>query len=147
MLALDGFEEGLEVAFSEGLGAFALNDFNEYRRAVHQGLGEELQQVALVVAVDQDSELAQRSEVFVDFAHAVEHLVVVGIGNGQEVNTACTEFGDRFDDVVGSQGKVLHARPSVEVDVLLDLGLFAALGGFVDRELDAAVAIAHHLRH
>ena len=147
MLALDGFEEGLEVAFSEGLGAFALDDFDEYRRAVHQRFGEELQQVALVVAVDQDSELAQRGEVFVNLAHAVKDLVVVGIGNGQEVNTACTEFSDRFDDVVGSQGEVLHARPAIEVDVLFDLGLFAALGGFVDRELDAAVAIAHHLRH
>ena len=147
MLALYRFEEGFEVAFSEGFGSLALNDFNEYRRAVHQGLGEQLQEVALVVAVDQDSELAKWGEVFVDFAYSVKDLVVVGIGNGQEVYTPCSEFSDRFDDVVGSQGEVLHARSAVEVDVLFDLGLFAALGGFVDRELDAAVAIAHHLRH
>lgn len=52
LLALDGFEEGLEVAFSEGLGALALDDFDEDGGAVHQRLGEQLKEVALVVAVD-----------------------------------------------------------------------------------------------
>ena len=42
---------------------------------------------------------------------------------------------------------MLDAGAFVEVQVLLDLALLAAGGGLVDGELDAAVAVAHHLAH
>ena len=42
---------------------------------------------------------------------------------------------------------VLHTRTVIELEIFIDLRLLLALGRLVDRELDAAVAIAHHLRH
>ena len=41
LLALNGFEEGLEVAFAKAFGPFALDDFKKHRGAVHHGFGEE----------------------------------------------------------------------------------------------------------
>ena len=42
---------------------------------------------------------------------------------------------------------MLDTGALVEVDVLFDLGLLAAFGGLVDRELDPPISIAHHLGH
>ena len=54
---------------------------------------------------------------------------------------------DRAYDVVGLDRDVLHARPGVVLEVLRDLALAAALRRLVDRELDLALAVRHHLRH
>ena len=42
---------------------------------------------------------------------------------------------------------MLHARAAVEIEVLLDLGFPFSLGRLVDRELDPARSVRHHLRH
>jgi hypothetical protein len=54
LLALDRLEQGLEVALAEAARAVALDDLEEDRRPVAERLGEDLQQVALVVVVDED---------------------------------------------------------------------------------------------
>ena len=54
LLALDRREEGLEVALAEGRGAVALDHLEEHRRPVLRGLREDLQQIAVLVAVGQD---------------------------------------------------------------------------------------------
>lgn len=54
LIGLDGFEQGLEVACAEALMVSALDDFEEKGRPVLERLGEDLQQVALVVIVDED---------------------------------------------------------------------------------------------
>src|SRR5690242_19786208 len=59
LLALDGLEEGLEVALAEAEGTVALDQLEEDRRPVAQRLGEDLQQVAVLIAVDQDPALLQ----------------------------------------------------------------------------------------
>ena len=75
MFAFDGFEEGFEVAFAEAARAFALDDLVEDRRAVLDGLGEDLEQVAFVVAVDEDAEFGQFVDGLVDLADAVLEVV------------------------------------------------------------------------
>ena len=77
LLALDALEQRAEVAGAEPLVALALDDLVEERAGlgslVEAGrlLEEDLQQVrVLVIAVDQDLELAQTSEVLVDLADA-----------------------------------------------------------------------------
>ena len=77
LLTLDRLEEGLEVALSEAAGAVALDDLEEHGRPVARGLGEDLQQVALVVAVDQDPEPAQVLDVLLDLADPLRDLLVV----------------------------------------------------------------------
>ena len=56
---LDGREESLEIPLAEAPRAAALDHFEEQRRPVLHRLGEDLQQVTLVVAVHQDAQLAQ----------------------------------------------------------------------------------------
>ena len=67
MLAFDGFKQGFEVAFAEAAGAVALDQLGEERRAILHRLAEDLQQVAVVVAVGQDAELFEPRQVGGDF--------------------------------------------------------------------------------
>ena len=57
LLAFDGFKQGFEVAFPEALRSAAANDFEEQRGSILQRLGEQLQQVPLVVSIHQDAEI------------------------------------------------------------------------------------------
>ncbi len=66
LLALDGFEERLEVALAEPAAALALDDLEEERGPVLDRLGEELQQVALLVAIDEDAQRANDVDGLVD---------------------------------------------------------------------------------
>ena len=54
LLALDRLEQRLEVAVAEAACAVALDHLEEQRRPVLRGLREDLQQVAVVVAVGED---------------------------------------------------------------------------------------------
>src|SRR5918994_1630565 len=140
LLALDRLEQGLEVALAEAAGTVPLDDLEEHGRTVSNGLREDLQQVALVVAVDQDAQPLQVLDVFLDLADAPRHLVVVLTRNRQELDAALPQGGDASHDVPGGEGDVLRAGAVVELDVLVDLGLALALGRLVDRELDPAAA-------
>src|SRR5437660_1413725 len=56
LLFLERFEQRFEIAFAETLRPFALDDFEEERRAIFHRFGEYLQQISLVVAIDQNPE-------------------------------------------------------------------------------------------
>ena len=106
---------------------------------VGDGLGEDLEEVAVVVAVDQDAEAARVVPRQVDAGHARLGVVVVRGRDPQEAH-APVRAGPRTggDDVVGAQGDVLHAGAAVAVEVLLDLALAPALGRLVDGQDDLA---------
>src|SRR4051794_35460625 len=91
LLALDGLEERLEVAVAEAAGAVTLDHLEEDRRPVADRLGEDLQQVALVVAVDEDAEPLEILEVLGDLADPVRRVVVVGLGRVEELDPALLE--------------------------------------------------------
>src|SRR6185295_17830071 len=84
LLALDRLEQGLEVALAEAAGAVALDDLEEDRRAVADRLREDLEHVALVVAVDQDAEAAQVVQALLDLPDALRDVLVVRLRHGQE---------------------------------------------------------------
>ena len=147
LFAFDGFEEGFEVSLAEAAAALALDDLVEDGGAVFYRLGEDLEHVAFVVAVDQDAEFFELVDGLVDLADASLQLGVVGVGDGEEVDALLLHGGDGGEDVVGGEGHVLDAGALVEVEVLLDLGLAAAFGGLVDGEFDVAVAVGHDLGH
>ena len=52
LFEFEGFEEGLEVPLAEALTSLTGDDLEEESGAVLQRLGEELQQVAFIVGVD-----------------------------------------------------------------------------------------------
>src|SRR4051794_2364255 len=137
LLALDGLEQRLEVALAEAAGAVALDDLEEDRRAVAERLGEDLQQVALVVAIDEDAQALQVGERLGDLAHPLRDVVVIGLRRLEELDAALLQRRDGADDVAGGERDVLRARALVELEVLVDLRLALALGRLVDRELHA----------
>ena len=79
LVEFDRLVQRLEVAVAEALVALALDDFEE-DRADH-GLGEDLQQDALVtdIAVDQDAVLLQPLQVVAVPRHALVHQPVIGL--------------------------------------------------------------------
>src|ERR687892_202296 len=88
LFALDRLEEGLEVALAEAAGAVALDDLEEHRRAVADRLGEDLQKVSLVVAIDQDAEPREVLQRLLDLADPLRDLLVVGLRRAQELHPA-----------------------------------------------------------
>src|SRR3954465_7303508 len=114
LLALDRLEERLEVALAEAARAVALDDLEEHRRAVADRLGEDLQHVALVIAVDEDAETPQVVEALLDLADPGRHLVVVGVRHRQELDPAPAHLGHGLDDVTRGDRYVLRARAAVE---------------------------------
>src|SRR5207302_11119957 len=79
MLALEGLEQGLEVAFAEAACAMALDQLEEDRRAIAERGGEDLQEVALVVAIDEDPEATQVRERLRDRPDPPGHLLVIAV--------------------------------------------------------------------
>src|SRR5678816_2269627 len=94
LFALDGLEERLEVALAEALGALPLDDLVEHRRPVLDRLGEDLQQVAVRIAVDEDAEPGELVHRLVDPADAALQLLVVGGGHREELDAAIAERRD-----------------------------------------------------
>src|SRR5581483_3587707 len=88
LLALDRLEERLEVAFAEGGRAVTLDHLEEHRRPVLRGLREDLEQIAVVVAVDEDLVLLQHRVVLRDLADANRRLVVVRVRRVEEREAA-----------------------------------------------------------
>src|SRR5919202_2530489 len=109
LLALDRLEERLEVALAEPARTVALDHLVEDRRPVADRLREDLQQVALVVAVDEDAQPAQVVELLDHLGHARRDLVVVGLGDREELDAAAAHLCDGADDVARGDRDVLGA--------------------------------------
>src|ERR671927_175813 len=77
LLALDRLEECLEVALAETERAVPLDELEEDGGPVAGRLGEDLQQVAVLVAVDQDAALLQLLDGRADLADAGAQLRVL----------------------------------------------------------------------
>src|SRR6266571_4465790 len=88
LLALDRLEQCLEVSLAEAARAFALDDLVEQRRPILDRLRENLQEVAVGIAVHQDAELLQAIERLVDRADARLQVGVIGRGNVEELDAA-----------------------------------------------------------
>src|SRR5689334_7463785 len=149
LLPLDGLEERLEVALAEAERAMPLDQLEEHRRPVLDRLGEDLQQVPVFVAVDQDLPGLEFLDRHADRADAGAQfrVLVVGVGGVEELDAGRPHLVDRAQDVVGGQGDVLGAGAAVELEVLVDLRLLAPGGRLVQRELDLAAAARDDLAH
>src|SRR4051794_41382447 len=76
LLALDRLEECLEVALAEAQRAVPLDQLEEDGGPVTGRLGEDLQQISVLVAVDQDAALLQLLD---RGAHGADALAQLGI--------------------------------------------------------------------
>src|SRR5207247_9555406 len=68
LLALDRLEEGLEVALAEGARPVPLDHLEEERRPVLRRLREDLEQVAVLVAIGEDPQPPQVGPRLLDVA-------------------------------------------------------------------------------
>src|SRR5487761_1520010 len=137
LLVLDRLEEGLEVALAEATATLALDHLEEEGRAVLHRASEDLEQVAVLIAVYQDVEFLKPAQVLVDLADAARKRLVVAVRGAQELGALPAQPGNALDDVLAVQSDVLHPGAVVVVEVLVDLGATESLGRFVDREGDA----------
>src|SRR5487761_1689929 len=120
----------------------ALDRLEEEGRAVLHRASEDLEQVAVLIAVDQDVEFLKPAQVLVDLADAPRKRLVVAVRGAQELGALPAQPGNALDDVLAVQSDVLHPGAVVVVEVLVDLGPAEPLGRFVDREGDAPSSTA-----
>ena len=85
LLGLNGLKECLEIAGTEALMIASLDDLQEESWAIFQGLGKDLQKVALVIVVDENLLALQHVNVFlnleIDLANTCAKVVVIGVWN------------------------------------------------------------------
>src|SRR3712207_4308836 len=94
LLALDRLEQRLEVALAEAARAVPLDHFEEERRPVLRGLREDLQQIPVVVAVDEDPQPPEVVPVLEDLADPGGGLLVVRLRRGEEDHPAPPQLLD-----------------------------------------------------
>src|SRR5699024_11678120 len=96
LLPLDRLEERLEVALAEAERAVPLDDLEEDRRPIPERLGEDLQQVAVLVPVDEDASLLQLRDRHPHLSDALAQLgvLVVRIRGDEELHTLPAQFVD-----------------------------------------------------
>jgi hypothetical protein len=68
--------------------------------------------------------------------------LVIGVRDGQELNSSVRERLDCLDDIVSVEGNVLDSSTSVVFNILLDLRFSLAIGGLIDGHLDVLVEIS-----
>src|SRR6476660_5266823 len=123
LLALDRLEERLEVALAEAERAVPLDELEEHGRPVAHRLGEDLEEVAVLVAVDEDLAALELLDRHPHLADTLTQLrvVVVRVGGVEELDAVVPQGVDGAEDVVGRQGDVLAAGAVVVLEVLVDL--------------------------
>jgi hypothetical protein len=121
LFPLNGLKEAPEVASAKPVKVVPLDDFNKHRRAIHEWLREELQQIATFVEVDQDVQALDGVKVLDQLdgrpLQPLSHVGVVRVWDRDEIDTSGSHVGHRGDDVWRFQRDVLDAWPVKEVDV------------------------------
>ena len=115
LFGLDCLEERLEVTSTEALMVSTLDDLEEESWSVFERLGEDLEQVALVVVVDEDLLPLQDVDVLLhldrDVLETRAKVVIVGVGNLiQEKDATVLHASDRLDDGLSAHGNVLELQ-------------------------------------
>lgn len=150
LIDFDSLKEGLEVSSSKTLVVVSLDDLAEESRSILQWLGEDLEEVALLVIVHEDLQSLNGVKVFLDLGSALGQLdsevVVIGVWNGQELASSSLHVLDGVDDVVSSEGDMLDTWSSIVIDVLLDLGLSLSWSRLIDWHLDLLIEVCDYNR-
>src|SRR5262249_13753413 len=112
LIALERFEQRLEVAFAEALVALALDELEEH--GTEEGLREDLQEQPLLAAlggsVQEDPPRLQLVHFFVVSGQALLEHLVVGLGrSGHQRDTHLAQAVDARMQIVGEERDVLDA--------------------------------------
>src|SRR5947209_8156173 len=77
LLTLQRLEQRLEISLAEAAAALALDHLEEQRRAVFHRAREDLEHIALVVAIHQNAQLFELIQGLVDLANARGKIAIV----------------------------------------------------------------------
>jgi len=92
LFIFQGLEQALEVTSTEAPEVSSLDDFNENSGSVFEWLSEELQQVSVVIVVNQQAQLFNQVDIFLNIDSKVgegfSEVVVVRLGDRKEFNTS-----------------------------------------------------------
>src|SRR5256885_15736355 len=91
LLSFDRLEQRPEVPLAEAASAFALDDLVEHGRAILDRLREDLEQIAFRIAIDENAELLEDVQRFVDLADACLEIGVIGGGRAEELDAPFPE--------------------------------------------------------
>lgn len=110
-------------------------------------LRKQLQQIPILIEINQNIQRTNGIKVFMQLQTCLLQpdldILVVCIWDFDELDASCFQVCDVADDIVCSEGNMLHAGAVVEVHVLFDLGLLFTLCGLVDGHLDNFVRRGH----
>src|SRR5215208_6277125 len=106
----------------------ALNHFDEHCGTVLDWPREDLQQVALIVAVHQNTQIMDGFHIFLDTAHPVWKHLVIAIGHPQKFDATRTEFLYRVKDITCDHSDMLHTWSQVVVEIFFDLAFLPPFG-------------------
>lgn len=166
LIVLNRLEESAKVTLAEATTAGllaavgkraseALNNLNEEGRAVKERLGEDLQETTLLVAIDQNIELAALVNHLLSdhIAHLLGDVILIvrSAGVTHELDATLYASGvhelHRGEDIIGLNGDVLDTGAAVVLKEGLDLALAASsVGGLVDGEENGVEIVGHDHR-
>src|SRR5205085_721207 len=86
LFQLDRLEERLEVADAEAARAAPLDDLEEQRGPILHRPRKRLQQIAVLVAVDEDAQLADHVEILADLADPFAQVGVVSVRHAEKAD-------------------------------------------------------------
>lgn len=125
-----------------------LDDFVEEGGSVLNRLGEDLQQISVLIVVQKNLVLLESVDVLADLNRHIRqvlpNVVIVGIGDSQELHSTLGEGLYSVDNSLSPERNVLGSRAVVVVYVLLDLRFFLAFSGLVDGHFDVLVVVCDH---
>src|SRR5690606_2874385 len=123
-----------------------LNHFKKQRGAREYALGEQLEQIPVVIAIDEDLQLPQFFLVLLNLADTlVKTFVVIAVRDFEKLLTHPPHLGDGRYNVGCQQRNVLHSGSIIAIEELLDLRVLR--GRFINGQLHPSVGRAYHLGH
>ena len=151
LVSFNRLEECFEVSGSESIVVPALNHLEEKRWAVLERFREDLQEIALVIVIDQNSLTLDCIEVLlhldINVSEAGSQVVIICVRDRLEENdAACFHALHGVDDILGTHGDMLNSRATIILTEFLDLTLSHSWCRFIDRHLNFLIKIRHYDR-
>jgi hypothetical protein len=120
LFPLKSLEQTLEIPSPEPIKRIPLYDLYKHRRSIPDMFGEDLKQVSMLVKINQDIQPLEHVNIGPKcpghLCQALPQIRVVCSGYTEELDTARVEPSYGSDDVVRTEGYVLHSGAMVVVD-------------------------------
>ena len=151
LVSFNRLKECFEVSGSESIVVPALDHLEEKRGAVLERFREDLQEIALVIVIDENSLTLDCVEILlhldINVSEAGSQVVIICVRDCLEENdAACFHALHGVDDILGTHGDMLNSRATIILTEFLDLTLPHSGCRLIDRHLNLLIKIRHYDR-